>query len=110
MSADLCLAAYGGTWHQRQQGLSGSKLVGNQWYYQPLKDDGEVMEKLEELADRYPTRGFDTYYGKIHSEGTQVVPQTGITSVSENGLKNTQEKKEAITGQHKETPDSTTAR
>ncbi|WP_435067217.1 hypothetical protein [Christiangramia sp. 3-2217-3z] len=29
----------------------------------------EVVDKLTELAERYPTRGFDEYYLKIHREG-----------------------------------------
>jgi len=44
-------------------------LPRSQWYYLPVRNDSEVIEKLEELAERYPTRGFDTYYGKIRSEG-----------------------------------------
>jgi putative transposase len=27
------------------------------------------MDKLQRLAERYPTRGFDDYYGKIRLEG-----------------------------------------
>jgi len=33
------------------------------------KDDTETENKLNELADRYPTRGMDHYYGKIRMEG-----------------------------------------
>jgi putative transposase len=39
------------------------------WYYQSRKDDSQVIEKLRALAERYPTRGFDDYYGKIRNEG-----------------------------------------
>lgn len=39
------------------------------WYYQSRKDDTEAMDKLSELAERYPTRGFDEYYLKIRREG-----------------------------------------
>lgn len=39
------------------------------WYYQSKKDDSEVIDKLNELADRYPTRGFDEYYSKIRNKG-----------------------------------------
>lgn len=28
-----------------------------------------MIEKLSELSEKYPTRGFDTYYGKIRLEG-----------------------------------------
>ena len=38
------------------------------WYYQSQKDDREVIEKLQQYAERYPTRGFDEYYGMIRNE------------------------------------------
>jgi putative transposase len=37
--------------------------------YQSTRDDSETEEKLEELSKKYPTRGVDTYYGKIRLEG-----------------------------------------
>jgi len=37
--------------------------------YQSSRDDSEVEKKLEELSIKYPTRGVDTYYGKIRLEG-----------------------------------------
>ena len=39
------------------------------WYYQSKKNDTGVIDKLSELAQRYPTRGFDEYYLKIRREG-----------------------------------------
>ena len=39
------------------------------WYYQSRKDDTEVITKLSELAEFYPTRGFDKYYKIIRMEG-----------------------------------------
>ena len=39
------------------------------FYYKSLKDDEPIISKLLELAEKYPTRGFDTYYGKIRMEG-----------------------------------------
>jgi len=39
------------------------------WYYKTHKDDKEVVAKLQQLAQVYPTRGFDDYYGKIRNEG-----------------------------------------
>ena len=39
------------------------------WYYQRKKDDREVIDKLTELAECYPTKGFDEYYYKIRREG-----------------------------------------
>ena len=43
--------------------------VLNMWYYQSQRDDSEVIEKLEELADQFPTRGFDNYYGRLRQQG-----------------------------------------
>jgi len=37
------------------------------WYYQSKRDDSEVVDKLSELAEQLPTRGFDEYYGRIRS-------------------------------------------
>ncbi len=45
------------------------KLQRSVWYYKTCKDDKEVIEKLQSLAELYPTRGFDDYYGKIRNEG-----------------------------------------
>ena len=39
------------------------------FYYRTIKNDGSVIDRLNQLAERYPTRGFDTYYGKIRLEG-----------------------------------------
>lgn len=39
------------------------------WYYRSKKDDAEVIEKLQQYAELFPTRGFDDYYGKIRNEG-----------------------------------------
>lgn len=44
-------------------------LTRSMWYYQSKKDDSEVIDKLTELAEQYPTRGFDEYYLKIRREG-----------------------------------------
>ena len=38
-------------------------------YYQSKKDESAVIDKLTQLADAYPTRGFDEYYYKIRREG-----------------------------------------
>ncbi len=37
--------------------------------YVRTKDDSITEAKLEELAEKYPTRGLDTYYGMIRLEG-----------------------------------------
>jgi len=34
-----------------------------------IKDDSETEDKLKELAERYPRRGMDHYYGKIRMQG-----------------------------------------
>lgn len=33
------------------------------------KDDQAIISKLLDLAERYPTKGFETYYGKIRLDG-----------------------------------------
>ncbi len=48
------------------------QLIGfhrSMWYYQVRRDDSEVMDKLQQLAEQLPTRGFDEYYGRIRREG-----------------------------------------
>jgi putative transposase len=44
-------------------------LTCSMFYYQAQKDDDPVIEKLLNLAERYPTTGFYAYYGKIRMEG-----------------------------------------
>lgn len=44
-------------------------LPRSMFYYRSLKDDEAIINKLLELSDKYPTRGFDNYYGKIRLEG-----------------------------------------
>ena len=39
------------------------------FYYSSRKNDEVVIEKLNELSERYPTRSFETYYGKIRLAG-----------------------------------------
>ena len=45
-------------------GLSNSAA-----YYKSRKDDSEVINKLQSLAEKHPTRGFGVYYGRIRNEG-----------------------------------------
>lgn len=45
-------------------GLSTSAV-----YYKSRKDDSEVIAKLQDLAEKHPTRGFGVYYGRIRNEG-----------------------------------------
>lgn len=44
-------------------------LPKSQFYYQSVKDDTAVIEKLNELAENKPSRGFPYYYGRIRNEG-----------------------------------------
>lgn len=44
-------------------------LSRSMWYYQSRKDDREVIDKLSELAELLPTRGFDEYYERIRQQG-----------------------------------------
>jgi len=39
------------------------------WYYTSKRDDVPVMDKLNELAEDLPNRGFDTYFGRIRESG-----------------------------------------
>ena len=39
------------------------------WYYQSQKDDTELIAKLNELADKLPTRGLDEYVGRLRAQG-----------------------------------------
>jgi putative transposase len=39
------------------------------WYYQSKRDDSEVIDKLNELAEKLSTRGFDEYYNRIRKQG-----------------------------------------
>lgn len=48
------------------------RVIGLQrslWYYSSRKDDGAVIQKLLDLVNLLPTRGFDKYYGIIRNEG-----------------------------------------
>lgn len=46
-------------------------LTRSMWYYKSIKDDNIVIDKLNELAEKLPTRGIDTYYGRLREEGYQ---------------------------------------
>lgn len=48
------------------------RIVGlsrSMWYYNSKKDDSHVIDKLNEMTNRLPTRGFDTYFKRIREEG-----------------------------------------
>lgn len=44
-------------------------LCRSMWYYESRRNDHEVIEKLQELAEKLPTRGFDTYFGRLRQQG-----------------------------------------
>ena len=39
------------------------------FYYQSTKDDRELIDKLNELAEQLPHRGIDEYYGRLKKQG-----------------------------------------
>lgn len=39
------------------------------WYYKSRKDDTEVIDKLIEMSEIKPNRGFDYYYYRIRKQG-----------------------------------------
>ena len=39
------------------------------WYYELVKDDSELINKLNQLADQLPTRGLDEYVGRLRAQG-----------------------------------------
>ena len=44
-------------------------LPKSMYYYQKRKDDSEVIKKLQELSEKYPTEGQDLYYSRIREQG-----------------------------------------
>lgn len=44
-------------------------LAKSQFYYQSVKDDSAVIQKLSELAENKPARGFPYYYRRIRNQG-----------------------------------------
>lgn len=44
-------------------------MTRSMYYYVSKRNDSEVIDKLNELSDKYPTRGFDEYFGKIRLAG-----------------------------------------
>jgi putative transposase len=44
-------------------------LARSLYYYQPVKDDTAVKEKLLDLAEKKPMEGQDKFYQRIRSEG-----------------------------------------
>jgi putative transposase len=44
-------------------------LPKSMFYYKPCKDDGEVIEKLQQLAENKPNEGQDKFYYRIRLQG-----------------------------------------
>lgn len=62
-------------------------LQRSMWYYQSKRDDSQVIDKLNELAEQLPTRGFDEYYNRIRREGLKWNRKTCIEDLSQYGIK-----------------------
>src|SRR5690606_11156525 len=83
-------------------------LARSMWYYQSKKDDLQVIDKLTEMAENYPTRGFDEYYKKIRREGLQWNRKPVLRVYREMKLKLRRKHKKRIQGRVKtplETPE-----
>lgn len=52
-----------------EQSVSIVKMSRSSWYYKGKLDDSEIVGKLAEMVEKYPTRGFENYYHKIRREG-----------------------------------------
>ena len=39
------------------------------YYYQSIRDDSAVIDKLKELSEKKPMEGQDKYYARIRNEG-----------------------------------------
>lgn len=59
----------------KQEGLSIARackivcLCRSMWYYRSQRDDTELIDKLTELAEAKPNRGFDWLYNRIRKQG-----------------------------------------
>ena len=72
------------------------------WYYQSKKDDSSVIDKLNELAIQYPTRGFDEYFNKIRREGLRWNRKRVLRVYRNMKLKLRRKHKKRITGRIKQ--------
>lgn len=48
---------------------SATGLPKSQYYYQSVKDDSAVIDKLNQLAENKPERGFPYYFHRMRNEG-----------------------------------------
>lgn len=44
-------------------------LPRSMYYYHSIRNDHQVIDKLRELSERYPTEGQDLYYSRIRQQG-----------------------------------------
>lgn len=52
-----------------EQSVSIVNMSRSSWYYKSRLDDSEIVTKLEEMVENYPSRGFENYYHRIRREG-----------------------------------------
>jgi putative transposase len=45
-----------------------ASLPNSMYYFKSTKDDSETITKLQQLAEIYPTKGQDLYYGRIRTQ------------------------------------------
>jgi putative transposase len=72
------------------------------WYYRSRKDDSEVINRLNELAEQLPTRGFDEYYGITRNEGKGWGRRRVLRVYREMGLKLRRKRKRRLPSRIKE--------
>ncbi|NOT90900.1 hypothetical protein [Ferruginibacter sp.] len=61
------------------------KLSRSSLRYQSIKNDGYIMERLEELAKQNPVEGFWKCYGRIRNSGT-IVNHKNYTGFIKDGI------------------------
>jgi len=72
------------------------------WYYQSKRDDSQVIDKLNELAEKLSTRGFDEYYNRIRREGHQWNRKRVLRVYRDMGLKMRRKRKKKLGSRTKE--------
>ena len=72
------------------------------WYYKSKRDDSQVIDKLNELAAKLSTRGFDEYYHRIRNEGLKWNRKRVLRVYRQMGLSLRRKRKKRITNRVKE--------
>jgi putative transposase len=78
-------------------------MTRSMYYYSSKRDDDVVVEKLNELAEQYPTRGFDTYFGKIRLAGLSWNRKRVLRIYRDMNLKMRRKRKRRLPSRIKET-------